>query len=267
MANVEERNQDATCYVGDLEKQVDEAILWELFLQCGPVVNVHIPKDKLTKEHNTFGFVEFKTEQDADYAMKIMNGVKLYDRPIRVNKVRAAKEKQTNDVGANLFIGSLDPDVDEKTLWEVFSAFGYLINAPKVMRDESGRSKGFGFVQYDNFESADLAIASMNGQWLMNKQVTVQYALKKDSKSERHGSLAERILAANNPAARRGPGGPPPPFLGGGGGPGMPPPHQGYPHGGPPPMMMPPHQFPPGMYPPPGGMPPPGFGGYPPMHQ
>jgi hypothetical protein len=37
MAHVEERNQDATCYVGDLATQVDEAILWELFLQCGPV--------------------------------------------------------------------------------------------------------------------------------------------------------------------------------------------------------------------------------------
>lgn len=55
---------------------------------CCCTVNVHIPKDKLTKEHNTFGFVEFKTEQDADYAMKIMNGVKLYGKPIRVNKVR-----------------------------------------------------------------------------------------------------------------------------------------------------------------------------------
>lgn len=99
------------------------------------------------------------------------------------------------------------------------------------MRDEGGRSKGFGFVSYDNFESADLAIASMNGQWLMNKQITVQYALKKDSKSERHGSLAERILAANNPNARRGPppGGPPMPFMGAP--PGMPPP--AFPPGGP----------------------------------
>jgi hypothetical protein len=37
MAHVEERNQDATVWCGDLEKQVDEALLWELFLQCGPI--------------------------------------------------------------------------------------------------------------------------------------------------------------------------------------------------------------------------------------
>jgi splicing factor 3B subunit 4 len=37
MAHVEERNQDATVWCGDLEKQVDETLLWELFLQCGPI--------------------------------------------------------------------------------------------------------------------------------------------------------------------------------------------------------------------------------------
>jgi RNA recognition motif-containing protein len=50
-------------------------------------VNVHIPRDKLTKEHNGYGFVEFKTEQDADYAIRIMNLIKLYGKPLRVNKV------------------------------------------------------------------------------------------------------------------------------------------------------------------------------------
>ncbi len=58
------------------------------------------------------------------------------------------------------------------------------------MRDPgTGQHKGFGFVQYDNFESADAAIEAMNGQYLMNKVITVTYAYKKDSK-ERHGSQA-----------------------------------------------------------------------------
>lgn len=39
--------------------------------QCGPVVNVHVPKDKLTQQHMGFGFVEFKSEQDAEYAIKV----------------------------------------------------------------------------------------------------------------------------------------------------------------------------------------------------
>ena len=87
--------------------------------------------------------------------------------------------------------------VDEKTLYDTFSRFGSLISAPKITRDpENGLSKGYGFVSYSNFEASDDAIANMNGQYLMNKDISVQYAYKKDGKGERHGDQAERMLAA-----------------------------------------------------------------------
>ena len=43
-----ERNQEATVYAGNIDAKVNESLLWELFTQCGPVVNVHIPRDKIT---------------------------------------------------------------------------------------------------------------------------------------------------------------------------------------------------------------------------
>lgn len=73
------------------------------------------------------------------------------------------------------------------------------------MRDpETGNSKGFGFVNYDSFEAADMAIECMNGQFLCNRSAVVQFAYKKDSKGERHGSDAERLLAAKQRAANGG---------------------------------------------------------------
>jgi len=245
--SLQERNQEATVYVGDLDQKVTEAILWELCLQAGPVVNVYIPKDKITGTHSGYGFVEFKSEEDADYCIKIMNMVKLYGKPIKVNK--ASQDKKTLDVGANLFIGNLDPDVDEKLLYDTFSAFGIIIATPKIMRDpESGMSKGYGFVSFDSFESSDAATAAMNGQYLCGRPITVSYALKKDSKTERHGSVAERLLAGAKPSALSRPRpnqifaatpAPPPGF--------MPPPPMmspppGFPPFGGPPMMYPPMQ-------------------------
>lgn len=50
-------------------------------------VNVHLPKDRISMSHQGYGFCEFLTENDADYACKIMNQIKLYGKPIRVNKV------------------------------------------------------------------------------------------------------------------------------------------------------------------------------------
>jgi hypothetical protein len=46
-AAIEQRNQDATVYCGSLDDRISEELLWELMLQAGAVVNVHIPKDKV----------------------------------------------------------------------------------------------------------------------------------------------------------------------------------------------------------------------------
>ncbi|XP_075493918.1 LOW QUALITY PROTEIN: uncharacterized protein LOC142531604 [Primulina tabacum] len=197
-----ERNQDATVYVGNLETKASEELLWELFVQAGPVVNVYVPKDRVTNARQGYGFVEFRSEEDADYAIKVLNMIKLYGKAIRVNK--ASQDKKSVDVGANLFIGNLDPDVDEKLLYDTFSAFGVIVSNPKIMRDpETGNSRGFGFISYDSFEASDAAIETMNGQYLCNRQITVSYAYKKDTKGERHGTPAERVLAASNPTTQK----------------------------------------------------------------
>ncbi|KAI6090934.1 hypothetical protein F4821DRAFT_228284 [Hypoxylon rubiginosum] len=190
-----EQDKEATVYVGNIDERATDALIWELMVQAGPVVNVHLPKDRVTQSHQGFGFVEFNGEVDADYAAKIMNGIRLYGKALRVNKASADKQKPL-EIGAELFIGNLDAMVDEKVLYDTFSRFGTLIAPPKVARDDNGLSKGYGFVSYSSFEASDDAINNMNGQFLMNKDVSVQYAYKKDGKGERHGDEAERMLAA-----------------------------------------------------------------------
>jgi splicing factor 3B subunit 4 len=164
-------------------------------LQVAPVVSVHLPKDRINQTHQGFGFVEFKDEKSADYAIQILNGVRLYGKPLRINK--ASLDKQRNlDIGAQLFVGNLDPLVDEKVLYDTFSVFGRLIGQPKIARDPDGVSRGFGFVSFDNFDSSDQALEAMNNQYLMNKPCQINYAFKRDGKGERHGDEAERLLAA-----------------------------------------------------------------------
>ncbi|PRQ47186.1 putative nucleotide-binding alpha-beta plait domain-containing protein [Rosa chinensis] len=133
-----ERNQDATLYVRNLDPQ------------------------RVTNLHQGYRLVEFRSEEDASYAIKVLNMIKLYGKPIRVNK--ASQDKKSLDVGANLFVGNLDPDVDEKLLYDTFSAFGVIVTNPKIMRDpETGNSCGFGFISYDSFEASDAAIEAMYG--------------------------------------------------------------------------------------------------------
>ncbi|KAL1917602.1 uncharacterized protein VTP21DRAFT_3995 [Calcarisporiella thermophila] len=220
MAHIE-RNQEATVYIGNLDERATVELVWELMVQAGPVVSVHMPKDRITQTHQGYGFCEFATEEDAEYAAKIMDRVKLFGKPLRVNKATADKKQQL-DIGATLFIGNLDPDLDESTLYSTFSAFGPILQTPKIARDpDTGNSKGYAFVSFESFEASDAAIDAMNGQFLANKPISVSYAFKKDGKGERHGSAAERLLAAQakiNQVSRPPPPPPPqPPMM-----PGMP---------------------------------------------
>ncbi|UPX12346.1 Spliceosome-associated protein 49 [Ascochyta rabiei] len=189
-----EQNKEATVYVGNLHERITPRILHELMLNAGRVRNVNMPVDRVNSQHQGFGFVEFHTEAEADYAPKIMNNVALYGSRIRVNKASADKQKNV-EIGAELFVGNLDSMIDEKTLYDTFGQFGQLAQAPKIARDEHGLSKGYGFISYGDFDASDAAIASMHGQYMMSKQISVQYAYKKDGKGERHGDEAERMLA------------------------------------------------------------------------
>ncbi|KAM9955591.1 hypothetical protein ACTFIW_009084 [Dictyostelium discoideum] len=188
----QERNHEACLLIRDLDPMVTESLLMELFIQAAPVVKVFIPKDKLTQQHSGRAYVEFQSSSDAEYALKVMKFVRLFNKEIKIKK----ENKDKVDIGANLFIGNLDADVDERILHDTFSRFGTIIFTPKVMRDENGVSKGFAFINFDSFEASDAAIEAMNSQFLCNKPISVTYARKKDS-NERHGSSAERIIAAS----------------------------------------------------------------------
>lgn len=191
-----DRNAEATVHVAQLDEKVTDALLWELMVQAGPVRHVYIPRNRITGTHFGYGFCEFHTPLDALYATKVLSMVDLFSKPIRVSQ--SSVDRSSQDVGAHLFIGNLVEEVDEKLLHDAFSAFGPLIEAPYIMRDiPNAKAKSYGFIKYSRFEHSDAAIAAMNGQYICNHPITVQYAFKKDSDSrERHGSQAERILAA-----------------------------------------------------------------------
>jgi hypothetical protein len=150
-----EQNKEATVYVGNLHERLTPRLLHELMLNAGRVRNVNMPVDRVNGQHQGFGFVEFHTEEEADYAPKVMNNVALYGSRIRVNKASADKQRNI-DIGAELFIGNLDAAVDEKTLYDTFGRFGPLANVPKIAHDEiTNISKGYGFISYGDFESSE----------------------------------------------------------------------------------------------------------------
>lgn len=214
-----ERNINASLYFGNIDPQVSEPLLYELFIQFGPIKSINLPKDRILKTHQGFGFVEFRSIKDAEYTINILRGVRLYGRTLNIKKTEPYKGGNTQrvgttngtmstntpdsgiDVGAKLFIKNLNPLIDEKYLSDTMSKFGNLIRPPSIIRDpDTGISKGYGFLTFDDFNSSDLVIEKMNGNILMNSTVSISYAFKEDGtngvqKKVRHGDKVERLLA------------------------------------------------------------------------
>lgn len=206
-----QRNPNASFYVGNLDPLVDEPLLYELFTQFGPVSLLNLPKDRVLRQHQGYGFVEFKTVADATYALEILRGIRLYGRTLKMkrtdsntNSSSLNNTERNVSVGARLFIKNLSPLVDEEYLKNTFSEFGRLIEKPWIARNEDGSSKGHGIIEYGDFDDSDLAIKNMNGAILMNNQISVEYAYKDGtSKGLRHGDSVERLLAEKAKAASK----------------------------------------------------------------
>lgn len=82
----------------------------------------------------------------------------------------------TDTVSMNLYIGNLDYKVNENHLREFFEQMGEVSSAKIITDRDTGRSKGFGFVEMPNNDEANAAIESLNGKNLLSRAITVNEA-------------------------------------------------------------------------------------------
>jgi len=78
-----------------------------------------------------------------------------------------------------LFVGNLPYSTTNETLAEMFASFGEVTSAAVIMDRETGRSKGFGFVEFNDDSAADAAIEAMNGKDEGGRPLTVNEARPK----------------------------------------------------------------------------------------
>ncbi|KAL9660175.1 hypothetical protein QQ045_024987 [Rhodiola kirilowii] len=77
-------NRDCSVFIGNLDERVTERVLYDILIQAGRVVDLHIPKDRETDRAKGFAFAEYETEEVANYAVKLFSGlVTLYNRTLR----------------------------------------------------------------------------------------------------------------------------------------------------------------------------------------
>lgn len=193
-------------FVKNFGKDLDRDGLEKIFSKFGEITSCAVMTDGEGKSKG-FGFVAFKNSDDAENAVNEMHERAIEGTENKLTVCRAQKkserqaelkrkyevqkaERMQRYQGVNLYVKNLDDTFDDETLRKHFEPFGKITSA-KVMTDENGRSKGFGFVCFENAEEATKAVTDMNSKMVCTKPLYVAIAQRKE---DRRAQLASQYM-------------------------------------------------------------------------
>ncbi|GAM33388.1 nonsense-mediated-related protein [Talaromyces pinophilus] len=173
-------------YIGGLDARVTEDILKQIFETTGHVQSVKIIPDKnFQSKGMNYGFVEYDDPGAAERAMQTLNGRRIHQSEIRVNWAYQSNNTHKEDTSNHfhIFVGDLSNEVNDEVLLQAFSAFGSVSEARVMWDMKTGRSRGYGFVAFREFEDAEKALKSMDREWLGSRAIRCNWANQKGQPS------------------------------------------------------------------------------------
>ncbi|KAK6152347.1 hypothetical protein DH2020_014982 [Rehmannia glutinosa] len=170
----------ASLYVGDLHQDVTDGMLYDVFAEFKSI-SVRVCRDSSTGRSLGYGYVNFLSPQDAIRAIEAKNHSSLNGRMIRVMWSHRDPDSRRSGIG-NVFVKNLSDSIDCAKLQEMFQEFGDILSC-KVVTSDDGKSKGYGFVQFESESSAKAAIEKLNGSTSGGKQMFVGKFVKKSDRA------------------------------------------------------------------------------------
>ncbi|ERN03845.1 hypothetical protein AMTRI_Chr05g73760 [Amborella trichopoda] len=187
----------ANVFIKNLDVSIDNKGLYDIFASFGKVLTCKVATDNIGQSKG-YGFVQFEQEEAAQNAIQRLNGMLVNDKKVYVGLFvrRQERDRATGSPKfTNVYVKNLSETTTDEDLKSVFGTYGPITSAV-VMRDASGNSKGFGFINFQNPNDAATAVEKLNGT--TNNDDKVWYVGRAQKKSEREAELKAKFEQERN---------------------------------------------------------------------
>ena len=168
-------------YVGNLADHTTTQDLSGLFAQVGHVVSVRLIMDRDTGRSKGFGFVEMESEAAAR-AISQLHHTALHGRPLSVTEARPQSSTEGRLPPSRLFVNNLPYETTAAELKDFFSSVGPVSFLSLPVERESGKPRGFAFVEFAEPAHATEAIRRFHSQLFNGRALAISEALAKESR-------------------------------------------------------------------------------------
>ncbi|KAF8584488.1 hypothetical protein K439DRAFT_1633508 [Ramaria rubella] len=178
----------STLYVTNFPEATDDTGIRELFGQHGEIFDVRWPSKKY-KSTRRFCYIQYTSPSAAASALSLHGHEYEAGRSLTVHISNPERKQERSDASANareIYVAGLSQSVNQNDLRKLFEPFG-TISGIRLILDDKGNAKGFGFVEFEDKDSANAALAA-NNQELKKRRIAVTLADTRAQPRQREGS-------------------------------------------------------------------------------
>lgn len=179
-------------FVRNLAPTVDNKGLYDTFSVFGNILSCKVAMDETGKSKG-YGYVHFETAEAAEDAIQKFNGMLIEDVEVHVGHFVRRQDRVVPAAWTNLYIKQFPTTWGEEKIREFFAPAGTISSVAIIKDNETGKSKGFGFVNFADHEAAAKAVNELNNKTVEEDGQSFHiYVGKAQKKSERLRELRTR---------------------------------------------------------------------------